>query len=197
MSRIIEFNPNMINALFIIVNKPISYSVNGTNIFKTIFFFILALPLFTYSQQKKHIDPDREQDKIYGFFEQYTPWKTTKDSSAVYAFSFKVTVRKDVHGVAKVTSLIASDNIAYQIYSNYKFLKTINYSVFMGNRRSADIILPLVIEVISSRGDGITKTDFLKSTKSLLHLRSTGWGAIVNYIFTPPYLIRINKQVID
>lgn len=160
-------------------------------------FFILALPLFTFAQQKKHIEPDREQNKIYGFFEQYTPWKTTKDSSAVYAFSFKVTVRRDVHGVAKVTSLIASDSIAYQIYSNYKFLKTIDYSVFMGNRRSADIILPLVIEVISSRGDSIAKTDFLESTKSLLHLRSTGWGVIVNYIFTPPYLIRINKQVID
>lgn len=167
------------------------------NIFKKLSFFILAFPLLTFGQQKKHIDPDIEQNKIYKFFERYTPWETTKDSSAVYAFSFKVTVKKDLHGIARVTSLIASDSIAYQIYSKYEFLKTIDYGVFMGSKKSADIILPLVIEVISSKGEGIARTDFLESTKSLLYLKSPDRGLIVNYIFTPPYLIRINKQVFD
>lgn len=167
-------------------------------IFKKLFLLLILIsPLFVFSQQKKSVGSEVEQQKIRSFLDENTPWNTTKDSSAVYAFSFKVAVKKDVHGVAKVVSLIASDSIAYQVYPKYKFLETINYGVFMGNRKSADLIIPIELEVIDSKGRNIEKTDFLERTMSLLHLKPLEKGVIENYIYTEPHLVRMNKQIVD
>jgi hypothetical protein len=170
---------------------------NNMNIFKKLVLFILLAPLVSLAQQTKQIDPNVEQQKIEDFFDKNTPWKTTKDSSAIYAFSFKVNVTRDNKGIARVTSLTASDSIAYEIYPKYKHLETINYGVFMENKKTATFIIPVALEVFNSKGDNIAKTDFLKDSMSLFNLEQGDNNKIKNYIYIKLIVYRINKQVFD
>lgn len=194
MLKCVKFNLNIINAWIIIVNKLVLYSVNGMNLFKNLFLIILVLPLFTYSQSTNRYV---EKAKMLKFFDENIPWKTTKDSSAAHTFSFKVFVEKDLKGIAKVTSITASDSIAFQIYPKYKFLETISYDVFMGNDKAAIFIIPVGLEIISSKGEKIPRSDFFKDIMSLFHFRPEDQTQPEIFIYFKPILLRMNKQVFD
>lgn len=164
------------------------------NFFKILFLVILAFPLLTFAQStNKHL----EKEKLLDLFKENDPWKTTKDSSAAYAFSFKVIVKKNLKGVAEIISIGASDSIAYKIYPNYKFLETINYNVFMGNNRTAIFIIPVGLEIIGSTGHKISRSDFFKDIMSLFHYKPNDKTEPEKFIYFEPYLVRLSKQVFD
>lgn len=164
------------------------------NIYKKLLLLFFAFPLLTYAQRSnKYL----EKQKITNFFRENLPWKTTKDSSAAYAFSFKVFVEKNLQGMAKVTSITASDSIAFQIYPKYKFLRTIDYEVFMGNDREAIFIIPVGLEIINSKGDKVPRSDFFNDIMSLFHYRAMDNTEPEISIYFKPILGRLNKQVFD
>lgn len=157
-----------------------------------IIILILGFPLLTCAQSSnKYV----EKQKLRDFFDQNIPFKTTKDSSAAYAFSFKIFVEKNNLGVAKVISISASDSIAFKIYPMYKLLENIKYDVFMGNSKAATFIIPVGIEVINSKGDKVPRSDFFDDIMSLFNFKAEDDTQPEIFTYFKAHLIRMNKQV--
>lgn len=154
----------------------------------------MGFPLSTFAQSSnKYV----EKQKLKDFFDQNPPWKTTKDSSAAYAFSFKVFVEKDDHGVAKVISISASDSIAFKIYPMYRSLASIKYDVFMGNSKAATFIIPVGIEIINSKGDKVPRSDFFDDIMAVFNFKPEDNTQPEIFTYFRAYLVRMNKQVFD
>lgn len=73
-------------------------------------------------------------------------------------------------------------------------METLSYSVFMHNRNKAIFIIPVILEVFSSKGPA-------KECKSPLPYFQTIFADdsddIADHIYFRPQLMRINKQVFD
>lgn len=80
--------------------------------------------------------------------------KPLKDSTAVYAFAFKVMVSKDANNKIKIDSLTANDDIAFKVFPKYRLLEKFNYVLFMADREEANFIFPVVIEIVGSQENG-------------------------------------------
>lgn len=117
-------------------------------------FLLLVLSFITFQAlyAQSHKDPSKlEEERVMNFFIKNAPWKTTKDSTMVYAFAFKALVKKDHQGNVHLISLTATDSVAYQVFPKYKFLETVNYKLFMRGKSNATFIFPIVIEKIVYR----------------------------------------------
>lgn len=98
---------------------------------------------------------------IYTVFLKNNPKPLLKDSSMVYAFSFKINILKHKDGKSTAINISANDSTAYTLFPNYKLLYKINYSPLLGIDKKATLIIPLFIYTVKS--DDIKKQDQKKS----------------------------------
>ncbi len=167
------------------------------NLKQNIFIFLCLLGIQMAYAQKKQDAVYTEQKRIEDFFSNNIPINTTKDSNMVYAFAFKAVVKKDTKGKAQLISLTANDTIAYTIYPKYKFLETINYGLFMKDRKQAIFIFPVLLDIANTTlksfpahnrpADNIMSVFFYREGEEL--------DAIENRIYFRPYLLMIDKTI--
>jgi hypothetical protein len=157
-----------------------------------------------YAQSQESIS---EQERVRDFFIKNTPWETTKDSTMVYAFAFKASVKKDKKGNVHFISLTATDTLAYQIFPKYKFLETVNYKLYMKGKSQATFIFPIVIEKIVYRpleyyDNRILMAYFIENhfrenfSKKILSLFSTEHSEIENNIYFPPVSLVLDTHLL-
>lgn len=159
---------------------------------------ILLLPFLMLSHamcraQQTPKTTDKEYLRINEFFNTFL----VEDSTGLYAFAFKATVKKNKKGVAEVISLSASDSVAYRIYPNYKFLNTVNYALFMKNKQQVSFVFPVALQVYGSKKELDPKFED-SLDKFFMFLGRTKKGEkddITDQIFFPPALIRVDKTV--
>ncbi len=71
-------------------------------------------------------------------------FRKLKDSVDFYAFALELNIKKKGK-YAIMETINTNDSIAYVIYDNFDFLKKINYSSILKERKSATIIIPVGI----------------------------------------------------
>lgn len=131
---------------------------------------LFAIHHLAHSQNLEH-KIQNEKKKIQNFFLKDLPWKNTPDSTMTIGFSFKISVLENEKGAKPVISLTASDSIAYKLFPKYEALKKIDYRLFMRDKKKADFIIPVLIEVVSSRGDHNTYENLIKFYKANIFSR--------------------------
>lgn len=67
------------------------------------------------------------------------------DSVAVYSFLFNVEISTIKGNKTKVTKLSVSDTLAYKVFTKYKELYTVDFSVVMKGKKKVNLILPVLI----------------------------------------------------
>ncbi|MGX5691459.1 hypothetical protein [Arcticibacter tournemirensis] len=117
------------------------------------------------------------------------------DSGKVYRFFFQVDVSRTSTRRLSVTSIKASDTIAHKLYPDSHFLKTLQWNVYMHKRKKASFIIPIVLDVISSKGETHKneRSDQLKAFRSLFK----NDGNVEDYIYFRPVIFVISKQIFD
>lgn len=153
---------------------------------------------------------DIEKKKINEFFRENFPWKTTPDSTMFIGFSFKIKVKLNGEGQVIYNKIIASNTNAYKIYPKYKSLGTINYGLFLKDKKRGIFIIPVIIDIIGSQPDKYytnknllnyyTKTilgkSMSKAMKSAFYINQLGKKNTENYIYLEPMMIGIGKRTI-
>lgn len=176
-------------------------------------YFLLLLIIFIEPELSYSQIPGRkvenEKMKIQDFFLKNLPWENMPDSTIIIGFSFKIKVEKSSNGKILPVSIIASDSIAYKLYPKYEFLKAINYKPFLKNKKEADFIIPVLIEMVGSRPpkqherekliDFLNETSFAKtlykSTLSMFHIiKEEEENYPENFIYLDPILIWMDRR---
>jgi hypothetical protein len=153
---------------------------------------------------------ESEKKKIDEFFFNNMPWKTTPDSNMLIGFSFKISVTRNTDGQLKPISIIANDKIAYKIYPKYEFLKTINYELFLKDKKEAIFIIPTFIEITDSKSD--TSRNYLmnfynksifggsmrRAVQSMFYMdQPKGNNNLENYIYLSPNIVAMDKRIVE
>jgi hypothetical protein len=149
-----------------------------------------------------------ENIKIHDFFSSDLQWEITPDSNMIIGFAFKISVQKTADGDLKPFSIIATDTMAYTIFPNYEFLKSINYKLFLKEKKEAIFIIPVFIDLADSGRkptreylmDYYTKNVYgrsmSKAVRSMFFLDQTqGNIHTENYIYLTPYIIAKEKRI--
>lgn len=169
---------------------------------------LLSIHELSYSQLLKG-KSKKEKKKIENFFLKDLPWKSTEDSTMIIGFSFKIKVEENEIGLSQATSITASDSIAYKLFPNYELLKTINYKLFLQNKKKAEFIIPVLIELVGSQTIGYYDREKLinfsnntvfnkalyKGAWSMFHLNNDHIKNIENYIYLKPVIIWMDKRI--
>ncbi|MEJ7694656.1 hypothetical protein [Daejeonella sp.] len=178
------------------------------NHIKTTLTLILLFTLLKTAQsQDLESKIEFEKKRIENFFLDNIPYKTTKDSTMIYAFAYKITVLKNANGVLEQTSLTASDTVAFRIYPGYEFLKTINYDLFMKDRKAGIFIFPVLIEVIGSQSENYKKDilsnyfvenvfrgNISKNVAAMFYYHPNENNKTESYTYFEPILMRLDKR---
>jgi hypothetical protein len=175
------------------------------------YLFLLSIILIdTNLQAQTRENPfELEQKRIHDLFYNTDIIKTTKDSTRTYTFAFKAVVEKDGTGKTHVISLTANDSIAYKIYPNYKFLETVNYKLFMKDKKQAVFIFPVALQVIGTEPDSYydnkrllnyfidnaLRRNFLEKVMSLFSIKPLEQASIENKIYFDPFLLWLDKSI--
>lgn len=117
-----------------------------------IYFIVLSINIFLsegyVSAQERNLV--QEQIRINKYFNDSLSWTYIKDTTQLIVFTFSAVVETDTTGLVHLVSLTASDTIAYQLYPGYEFLKGVNYKLFMGGRKKAIFIFPMLLQTYSA-----------------------------------------------
>jgi len=164
---------------------------------KVLFFFsYLGIVTSLYAQDKKDLQV-KEIQRVSQFFRKNDHFKNTSDSSMLLTFAFKSEVSKNKNGSLSI-ALTANDSLAYTIYPKYDFLKSVNYQLFMKDKEKAIFIFPVALEIIGSKlNKHRTESDFLNKIMTLLSYKMDDFRMIDDYIYFQPFLLRINKIVVE
>ncbi len=136
------------------------------------------------------------EKKIKAFFmEDKGIFERVADSGKLYTFFFQIDVSRENSRKLPVTSIEANDTIAYRLYPDYQFLKSLRWDIYMPTRKKASFIIPVILEVISSKAETYEyrKSNGLKSFLSLFKDDKN----IEDYIYFKPIVFLISKQVFD
>ncbi|GEM_PF-4004248 len=158
----------------------------------TIFLFYA---LNSYAQSPFTLKQQLEKDLSAFFMKDKGIFERVPDSGKVYRFFFQIDVSRTSSRRLSVTSIKASDTIAHKLYPDYHFLKTLQWNVYMHKRKKASFIIPVVLDVISSKGETHKneRSDQLKAFRSLFK----NDGNIEDYIYFRPVVFVISKQIFD
>lgn len=151
------------------------------------FLLIFSIHEISYAQvldRKK----EKEKKKIEDFFLKDLPWKTTKDSTMIIGFSFKIRVEENAKGISLAISVIASDSIAYKLFPKYEALRKIDYKPFLKGRKEADFIIPVLIELVGSQ-----PLEYYNREKLINFLSYIGIGKV--YFDLPFSMFHLNKEI--
>lgn len=147
-----------------------------------------AQSAFTVKQQvEKKISAFFMKDK--GLFER------VPDSGKLYRFFFQINVSRTNSRKFSITSIKASDTIAHKLYPDSNFLKSLRWDVYMHGRKKASFIIPVVLDVINSKGETYhqERLDQLKAFPSLFKNDEN----IEDYIYFRPVVFLISKEVFE
>jgi hypothetical protein len=179
------------------------------NYFKYLLTFTLFFIVHEEIQaQNFRSEKEIENIKIHNFFSSDLQWEITPDSNMIIGFAFKISVQKNEDGQLKAISIIANDTIAFKIFSKYEFLKSINYKLFLKEKKEAIFIIPVFIDLADSGRkptreylmDYYTKNVYgrsmSKAVRSMFFLDQTQRNNhIENYIYLTPYIIAKEKRI--
>jgi hypothetical protein len=158
-------------------------------------------------------NPDRkiqnEKRKIQNFFLNDLPWKNTPDSTMIIGFSFKISVQENEKGIKQVISITASESVAYKLFPNYESLKKIDYKLFMKDKKEADLIIPVLIEMVGPYQkdynsyekllkfyeENIFRREMFNEIRAMLHIDPL-WDntKTEEYIYFEPVFIWMDKR---
>lgn len=163
-----------------------------------IFYILLFLSSYLSAQTISYDTPITKLQRSLVFKLQT---KQLKDSIAFYSFAFKVDVNL-VKDSTQITSVTVNDSIAYTVYSNFDFLKEINYASFISAGKRATIIIPVGIIVVNhdflpSDARQMKIEGLTKNLNKLFDYNELNNDQIPKYIFLAPCIISTNKAIYD
>lgn len=176
---------------------------------RSILTFLILINSFDFVHAQENL-VEKERQKIFDFFNNHTPWETSPDSTMHIGFSFKIKMKFDTEGKINRNRIKASDPIAYKLFPEYKFLSTVNYPLFLKDKKRGTYIIPVLIEIIGSQTDEYYTNDRLlnyylktlegrsmsKAMKSAFYIKSSGRGKTENYIYMKPIILTLGKRTI-
>lgn len=182
------------------------------NFFKYIIPFIfLFATLESANSQDIESSIKIEKRKIESFLVDSISWENTPDSNMFIGFAFKIDVKKNENGKNNLISVIANDTLAYKVFPRYKLLSTVNYDLFLQNRNEGIFIIPVFLEIISSKLDLDIKShgnlmkfynnrvldrSLSKAIQSTFYINhSEAKNETEKYIFLKPIMAGIEKYV--
>lgn len=160
-------------------------------------FSIMWLVCFTCRAQNVYDDKVRLQKEIDNFFwEDKGIFDRVEDCGRLYTYFFQIDVLKNIDRSVTVSRIFASDSIAYTHYPNYLSLKKFDFGVFMNGRDKASFILPVALEVVSSKGEQYLQRKEADGLDLILNLFPRT-ADLEGFIYFRPVAFRINKQVLN
>lgn len=174
------------------------------NHFKTLLAVIILglFPLFSSAQQTSSV-PDWER-KINKVLANDKSHAVIKDSVALYTFNVKLEIVKNKNGKTATSGMIASDDLFYKVFPNYKELNNIDYSSLLSIRKKVTLVIPVIIYNTSATGTSqYNRQDktALISLETAANTTAKAFSFMNNtspsqdYIFVNPRLIHvINKN---
>lgn len=101
--------------------------------------FIVIQSFNAFSQNVKSDKVYKELNKIMNNVNY-----PKKDSLLVYALNFQLTIEKK-NGKSILTHITANDSLAYSIFPSYKKLANIDFSEYLGAKKSICIVIPILM----------------------------------------------------
>lgn len=162
---------------------------------KILSYWVLILFASTACLAQERIREKAEvKKKISEFLINSERFDIIADSAMFYTFFFKVEVAfKNGKQHAIVTP---GDSTAVNICPDYIELGKFDYSVFMNKENKATFILPVILDVIDSKGRRFKFKRNLDITASTLRLYPRDLN-IYDYICFTPFNYLISKEVFD
>lgn len=152
---------------------------------KILLCLIFSLLVLTLKAQSAK---DLELRKLKKLFRTSISRADFKDTNTVYMFAYKVEVRKTKSGNVQVESINSSDSSSKLIYKNTDFIKEVNFSVFMGDRKHCTFVFPVVIflENYEGKHPGMIKvSEMVDKFLPYLYLTGSGVDPTYDYIYIP------------
>lgn len=182
------------------------------NYFKYILPIIfLFLKLESANSQDIESSIKNEKRKIENFLIDSISWENTPDSNMFIGFAFKIAVKKTEDGKSNFVTVIANDSLAYKVFPKYKLLSTVNYNLFLPNRNEGIFIIPVFLEIISSKLDldieshknlmkfynnRVLNRSLSKAIQSTFYINhSEAKNETEKYIFLKPIIAGIEKYI--
>jgi len=108
---------------------------------------LLVMILISFSEKSKAQSKEKEATpkyyRIHNVLAYDYALKGLKDSIPLYAFNFKITVKKT--GKKQVVKVTASDSLAYSLFPSYKKYHTFDFSPYMNKKNEVSFILPIIV----------------------------------------------------
>lgn len=114
-------------------------------------FFFLTLTVFHVNAQNKISKDGRIKisKMIDSIIFQGLNREILKDSTAIYAFNFKLDIVKNKN-YTRVIQLRANDSLAYKLFPLYKKLSFIDYSALDNKKGKYTLIIPIIMGTYGS-----------------------------------------------
>lgn len=137
-------------------------------------------------------EKELELRRLKGLFEEAMSKDDFKDTNMVYMFAYKVEVKKSKAGNVEIKDINSSDSSSKLIYKNTDFIKKINFSILMGEKKHCTFVFPVVIFLGHYEGNhpGMIKiSDVIKKFLPYLYLNGTGIEPTYDYIYIPALIL--------
>lgn len=169
---------------------------------------LFAINQLAHSQNLEH-KIQNEKKKIKDLFLKDLSWKNTPDSTMIIGFSFKIRVEQNENNLIQIISITANDSIAYKLFPKYHSLKKIDYRLFMREKKKADFIIPVLIEIVGHYQEdyntsenllkfykeNIFRREMFKEIRNMLHIDPLGDNTRTEeYIYFEPVFIWMDKR---
>ncbi len=116
------------------------------------------------------------------------------DSGRLYTFFFKVKVVKNANNEAIVTDILASDTLAKYLLPQYTRLNKVNYNRLMTNRNKASFIIPVLLDVLNSKGK-FYRMEWTKERHEIFRNLFNNDEKMEDCIYFPPSTLIIDMEI--
>lgn len=141
-----------------------------TNLIKICIIAIILLGI-SISRLKAQSEAQKEIElKVLSIMEPDYNLGVMKDTVALLAINFKLTISKDKSGRARVTHIEANDTLGYKLFPSYKRLSTINFQGLMGADKTITFVVPFLVYNLAEYSKYAEYQD--KNGNTLIEMRS-------------------------
>lgn len=129
---------------------------------KKIIITLLAVILFL--PELSHAQDNRKSSKQTLFWKKLDSCfrlsqKQNIDSVTLFAFNFKLEIKRNKKGETKATHLTANDSLAYDLFPDYKKLMKLNYSEFGNGRSNFTLLIPVLLYSLNNQNNPVINLD--------------------------------------
>lgn len=173
----------------------------NTKLFLSTIVLLLSSLISVKAQSDKQIDPKQlEREKISDLFYKSLSRDNLRDTNMIYMFAYKIDVRKDIAGKAKIWEVTESDPIAKDLFKNLDFLKQINFGLFMGKSTRSTFVFPVVVLLSYPKGPCtglISMQDLQIKLEKYWFRRNYTEEPVENYLYFPSLILRTSTVSSD